>query len=141
VALVRLVPLPFAICHLAFVEIPLGLGWLWGRIGVALGWLWGAYAVAIRWLCGGSDVALGWLWAALPFLHSSFCLHHSPRCGAAAGRRHGGIRGRWQWHLNFYLLTVEQFKWQKKERDQTRSTMLAAPRLFIIGDDQAVLEL
>jgi hypothetical protein len=44
-------------------------------------------------------------------------------------------------HFNFYLLTVEQFKWQQKERDQILSTMLAAPRLFIIGDDQALSEL
>jgi hypothetical protein len=36
---------------------------------------------------------------------------------------------------------VEQFKWQKKERNQILSTMLAAPRLFIIGDDQALSEL
>jgi hypothetical protein len=39
------------------------------------------------------------------------------------------------------LLTAEQFEWQKKERDQTLSTILAAPRLFIIGDDQALSEL
>jgi len=43
--------------------------------------------------------------------------------------------------INFYLLTVEQFKLQKKQRDQILSTMLAAPRLFIIGDDPALSEL
>jgi len=45
------------------------------------------------------------------------------------------------WGINFYLLTVEQFKSQQKECDQILSTMLAAPRLFIIGDDQALSEL
>jgi DNA-binding transcriptional ArsR family regulator len=45
------------------------------------------------------------------------------------------------WGINFYLLTVEQFKWQQKERDQILSTILAAPRLFIIGDDPALSEL
>jgi DNA-binding transcriptional ArsR family regulator len=43
--------------------------------------------------------------------------------------------------INFYLLTVEQFKSQQKERDQILSTMLAAPRLFIIGDDQSLSDL
>jgi hypothetical protein len=43
--------------------------------------------------------------------------------------------------INFSLLTLEQFKWQKKERDQILSTILAAPRLFIIGDEQALSEL
>jgi hypothetical protein len=36
---------------------------------------------------------------------------------------------------------VEQFKWQKREQDQLLSTMLVAPRLFIIGDDRSLSEL
>jgi len=44
-------------------------------------------------------------------------------------------------HFNFYLLTAEQIKSQQKERDQILSTMLAAPRLFIIGDDQSLSDL
>jgi hypothetical protein len=36
---------------------------------------------------------------------------------------------------------VEQFKWQKKERDQILPTMLAGLRLFIMGDDQSLSEL
>ena len=43
--------------------------------------------------------------------------------------------------INFYLRTVEQFKWQKREHDQCLSTALAEPRLFIIGDDRSLSEL
>jgi hypothetical protein len=45
------------------------------------------------------------------------------------------------WRINFYLRTVEQFKWQKREHDQFLSTLLAGPRLFLIGDDRSLSEL
>jgi len=36
------------------------------------------------------------------------------------------------WRINFAWRTVEQFNWQKREHDQFLSTVLAAPRLFLI---------
>jgi hypothetical protein len=40
-----------------------------------------------------------------------------------------------------HLLTVAQFKMHKRERAQSLSTALAAPRLFIIGDERSLSEL
>jgi hypothetical protein len=43
--------------------------------------------------------------------------------------------------IHFALRTVEQFKWQKKERDPFLSKALSGPRLFLVGDDRTLSEL
>jgi hypothetical protein len=85
-ALGQLVHLPFAICHLPFVDLPLALGshWCrievalgshWGSLGVALESQWGAYRLAINTLWGGFEVALMWLWVALGRMTTSTSDH------------------------------------------------------------------
>lgn len=56
------------------------------------------------------------------------------RCArrAAAPARAGKAAG--------LCLTEEQFKWQKREQDQFLPTVLAGPRLSIIGDDRSLSE-
>lgn len=43
--------------------------------------------------------------------------------------------------INFYLRNVEQFRRQKREHERALSTVLAAPRLFITGDERSLGEL
>jgi DNA-binding transcriptional ArsR family regulator len=43
--------------------------------------------------------------------------------------------------IRFYLRTAEQFRSKKRAHDPFLSKVLAAPRLFIVGDEQSLAEL
>jgi hypothetical protein len=43
--------------------------------------------------------------------------------------------------IKFAWRTVQRFNWQKREHDPFLSTVLAGPRLFLIGDGRSLSEL